>query len=312
MNRICVIGGANLDVLAKSYKPIIPMDSNPGKVSFSIGGVGHNIACNLARLGCETEFITALSDDAFGQMIEQHCRESGLRIDHCQHVEGCSSSMYLAIAESDGNMNVAVADMDILSRLSIDRLKPYRDSLDESDIAVLDTNLTAEQLRELTECCHCRIFLDPISVSKSEKALGILQYLDFFKPNILEAEHLTGLSCKDNERGMLEYFVSRGVRETAISQGSEGVIATNGREYLKLRALPAQVVNATGAGDSFMAGFIYGSVRNMDFRDCLALAVAASTITIESLETVSEKMSDKLLMQYFDKVKTADAISILK
>ncbi len=57
-NFISLIGGANIDILAKSYSPLKDFDSNPGKVNISFGGVGRNIADNLARLDQKVSLIT--------------------------------------------------------------------------------------------------------------------------------------------------------------------------------------------------------------------------------------------------------------
>ena len=74
MREIWVIGGANVDVMAASFKPLVEHDSNPGTVSYSIGGVAHNVACNLARMGCPVHFITALADDLFSSAVMNDCR----------------------------------------------------------------------------------------------------------------------------------------------------------------------------------------------------------------------------------------------
>ena len=71
MKKIYVVGGANVDVLARSFNEIVPADSNPGHVSYSFGGVAHNIACNLAKMGCYVDFVTALSNDAFGKQVKK-------------------------------------------------------------------------------------------------------------------------------------------------------------------------------------------------------------------------------------------------
>ena len=307
MNRIVVIGGATVDILAQSNASIIIQDSNPGKVKLSYGGVGHNIASNLGRMGLPVSFITAFSRDAFSRGLIEDCLASNLDISESQHFADQSSSLYVAILQHDGDMNVAIADMEILSQLDTEKIEPVLQKMDEDDILVIDTNLTVEQIGKLIAGANCRVFADPISVSKASKLTDYYSYLDFFKPNELEAENLSGISC-NNPRKALEFFIERGVGCIAISRGEKGVIASDGQQYVRLKSPLREVVSTTGAGDSFMAGFIYGSYHGYGFIDCLYYATAASWLTIESMDTVSPVISEKLLNEYYQKVRESTEI----
>jgi pseudouridine kinase len=57
---VVVIGGANVDIGGTPYNELIPEDSNPGRITVTFGGVGRNIAHNLANLGVNTKLITAV------------------------------------------------------------------------------------------------------------------------------------------------------------------------------------------------------------------------------------------------------------
>ena len=66
---VVVIGGANVDIGCTPYNELIPEDSNPGRITITFGGVGRNIAHNLANLGVNTKLITAVGNDPFGNEI---------------------------------------------------------------------------------------------------------------------------------------------------------------------------------------------------------------------------------------------------
>ena len=68
--KAAVIGGMNFDVVGISEKTLMMRDSNIGKIRFSAGGVGRNIAEQLARQGAETTLFTCVSDDFAGQMLK--------------------------------------------------------------------------------------------------------------------------------------------------------------------------------------------------------------------------------------------------
>ncbi len=74
MLKICVIGGANVDITASSEEAFRIGDSNPGRVEVSWGGVGRNIAHNLALLGDEVQLLTIFGGGLFGPVIAQAIR----------------------------------------------------------------------------------------------------------------------------------------------------------------------------------------------------------------------------------------------
>ena len=67
-----VVGGVNMDIGGVSAGPLVPADSNPGAVRMSLGGVGRNIAHNMALLGVDTRLLTAFGDDLYAQRGAGH------------------------------------------------------------------------------------------------------------------------------------------------------------------------------------------------------------------------------------------------
>ena len=68
MPRVIVIGGANVDIKGRASGTFVATTSNPGEVTVSVGGVGRNIAENLARLGIEVSLLTVLGNDSNSQL----------------------------------------------------------------------------------------------------------------------------------------------------------------------------------------------------------------------------------------------------
>ena len=77
MKPITVIGGANVDLCGSAAGPVIPKDSNPGRVRMTAGGVGRNIAESLARLGLPVRLLCALGRDEQGAFLDRQCRQAG-------------------------------------------------------------------------------------------------------------------------------------------------------------------------------------------------------------------------------------------
>jgi len=85
---VAVYGGANVDIQARCAERYRPADSNPGTASTSLGGVGRNIAENLARLGVATELVTVFGGDETAAMLADGCRAIGIEVVNLARDEG--------------------------------------------------------------------------------------------------------------------------------------------------------------------------------------------------------------------------------
>ena len=95
-NYAAVVGGVNVDIGGRSYAPLVAADSNPGSVSITVGGVGRNIANNLALMGTDVKMLTAVGDDRNGQHALAHCVEQGMDMNHALVLPGATTSTLTA------------------------------------------------------------------------------------------------------------------------------------------------------------------------------------------------------------------------
>ena len=149
-----VMGGANMDIGGRSMGPLVPRDSNPGQVRMSLGGVGRNIAHNLALLGVETRLLTAFGDDVSAQKLAASCGELGIDISQALQVPNGATSTYLYLAGPDGDMELAVSDMEIYDHLTPAFLQSRSALLSNAQLVVTDTNIPEASLQWLAENCR--------------------------------------------------------------------------------------------------------------------------------------------------------------
>src|SRR5690606_8664264 len=107
MEKILIIGAANIDLLAFPEKKLLLGDSNIGTVEMSGGGVGRNVAENLARLGNDVSFLTAFGNDCFGKMLRDDLESMGIDL-RASFFSNKRSGIYLAIADFRGDLLAAV------------------------------------------------------------------------------------------------------------------------------------------------------------------------------------------------------------
>jgi sugar/nucleoside kinase (ribokinase family) len=106
----------------------------------------------------------------------------------------------------------------------------------------------------------------------------LLAQADFFLPNESEAQRLSG---QDTVEGALEWLAGR-IPLVVIKLGAEGAIARRGDEVVRVSSLPVRVVDTTGAGDSFDAGFVFAYLRGLSLRECLRYGVICGALSTRS------------------------------
>ncbi len=288
-----VAGGVNVDIGGRSYGPLVAADSNPGTVRISLGGVGRNIAHNLALLGTDVHLLTAYGDDLHGERVAASCSELGIDLSHALRVTGGATSTYLYLADDRGEMALAVSDMEICRRITPAYLASQLALLQNAQVVAVDANLSAEALEYLADNCSVPLFVDPVSTAKAQKLRPILGKIHTLKPNRLEAELLSGVRIQSEEdlHRAADVLTEMGVHRMFISLGADGVFAAMGQERLLLPNLPGRMVNTTGCGDAFMAALVWAYLEGMDLRHTALAGLAAGAIAMESEETINPGLS---------------------
>lgn len=290
---VVVVGGVNVDICGRSAQPLVAADSNPGFVTTSFGGVGRNIAHNMTLMGLDVRMLTAFGDDPNGARLAASCSELGLDMSHALRVSGGTTSTYLYLTDPHGEMALAVSDMGICDRITPSYLAANLSLLQNAQVVVCDANIPEESLQYLAQNCTAPLFVDPVSTVKAEKIAPILPKIHTLKPNLLEAELLSGVPIHNEEDAAkaVDALLDRGVHRVFLSMGAKGIYAAMGRERLWLENIPGSMVNTTGCGDSVMAALVWAYLEGMDLGNTARAGLAAGSITMESEETINPQMS---------------------
>ena len=255
--------------------------------------MGRNIACDLARLGLRTRFVTALGDDGFGASVAEGCRSCGVDMSLTRIVPGARSPVYLYLSDEKGEMDAAVSDMEVMAALTPAYLRAHLGELDESDAVVLDGNLPEETIAFLCEKLRAPIVADPVSTAKATRFASVLGRLAAIKPNLLEARALTG---KQNPEDCADALLRSGVGSVFLSLGAKGLLAASGEERVLLPCERTELVSATGAGDAATAAIVWATVRGLGLAAAARAAVMAGAIAAASEEASPPQLrAEKLL-----------------
>lgn len=224
---IITIGSANIDIAGYSYASLNYADSNPGKIKFTPGGVGRNIAHNLALLGKNSWLITAVGDDFYGQSLLAQTTQSGVNVDKCLIVHGENTSSYLSLLDNTGEMLVAINDMTISEHISAEFLSQHIEFIQGAKVIVADCNLSESTLVWLlNNAGKVPVFVDPVSAWKCVKIREHLAQIHTLKPNRLEAETLSGISLsgRDDAEKVAAWFHTHGLNRLVLSMGGRSLL----------------------------------------------------------------------------------------
>ena len=290
---VIVIGAVNMDLSGTPAAALRDGDSNPGRVTMTPGGVARNIAENLARLGRKVSLITAMGDDLYAAFIRERSLNSGIDLSLSLTFPYARTSTYLCVNESNGDLHTAVSDMAICDLITPEKLSPLLGQINKASLVLADANLPEETLLFLAEKTEVSLAADPVSAAKAARLKGILPRLVLMKPNVAEAEILTGMQVRQDGdlRRLSDALHAMGVERVYISLGERGVWADDGRESELISCFPGTVRNTTGCGDAFVAAAADAWLRGLGTLDAARRALAAAAICAADTSAVSPALT---------------------
>lgn len=300
---VVVVGGANIDIKARSAQPATPRTSNPGHASMTPGGVGRNVAENLARLGTRTHLVSAVGRDPLGETLISQTAAAGVRLEHLLRTE-VPTGTYTAILDADGELIIAVAAMAAMEQLTPEQVGTARGPIAAAGLLVVDGNLrldTLEYALDLAATAGVRAIVEPVSVPKASALAPVLnadRRLFAITPNRDELAALTGLPTGTDRQltRAAAQLHDRGVELVWVRLGERGsLLSRAGSTPLTIPAVPTDVADVTGAGDSALAAFCHALLAGEDAPAAARFGHMAASLTISSTHTVRPDLTERLV-----------------
>lgn len=302
---VVVVGGANMDVKARSHTAAVAGTSNPGVAAMSPGGVGRNIAENLARLGTRTHLVASVGRDPLGDTLIRETSDAGVHLGYVARTDTATGT-YTAVLDANGELVIAVSDMAATAELSPVHIDAARDVIAGCDLLVLDGNLSAETLsyaRNLGASAGIRTIIEPVSVPKAVALAALPGMFDpahplyLVTPNRDEIAAITGRPAGTiaEVTAAAAHLHERGVDHVWVRLGSGGSLLSGPDGVTTLPAIKAEVVDVTGAGDSLLAAFCHALLGGADLVDAARYGHAAATLTVASPYTVRPDLTERLV-----------------
>jgi ribokinase len=234
------------------------------------GGSAANTAVGLARLGCKVGYIGKVGCDREGDLlIQDFCKEGVDTAGVVRAGQGKSGSVFGFVDKKGARalyIDSGVNDTIMLNEVNA-RYASRAQFLHLTSFVGEKSFQTQKKLLDAISS-SIKVSLDPgaLYARKGFEALEpILRRTYVMMPNAIELELLTGKVdyCKG-----ADLMVGRGVKIVAVKLGSDGCYVTDGKERHLIEPVKVEVVDTTGAGDAFCAGFLYGLINEKSFLEC--------------------------------------------
>jgi len=256
----------------------------------TVGGCAANVAVDLAKMNVGVAAVGRVGADIFGRVVTDMLREESVDVSCIQTSAGTDTSQTMIV-------NVQGQDRRFIHTFGANREFRSTDIplrfLDQVKVLYLGgylvmPQITQEALTPVYAAGRARgvkTVLDIVVPAKGEylsRLERLLPHVDVFLPNNFEGELITGE--KDPWR-QAEVFQRLGADTTIITMGGAGAVLV--QKDLKLRSGVYSVpfVDASGGGDAFDAGYIYGLLRGLDPEDCLRVASALGASCVRAIGT---------------------------
>ena len=288
--KISVIGAAVVDIIAGPVdKDLFKKGSVPyNSMAISCGGDALNEAVMLSKLGMPCELVTLIGDDEGSKKIRDCLRDNNVSMDKISIMPEIATGMNIVLVDDEGERYFITNPESSLRKLSKEHILPHVDKLgDIVSFASIFVSpcLSIEALAEVFEAIKekpDRILVSDMTTAKKGERIEdldpVLKYIDYVIPNEKEAALLTGESDPVKSA---RAFVKHGAGCAIIKCGSRGCIYDDGTVSGSIPAYHAKAIDTTGAGDSFVSGFIYGLYNGMNIPECCIYGSAVASVVIE-------------------------------
>ena len=300
---VLCVGIAVADVFAKAIDEL-PQEGRLltfDHLEHHIGGCAVNTGVDLAKLGLRAAFVGCIGNDVAGDLIKKKLVFEGLGICGVVTNKEAASSYTFIMIDSKGNRrylhhigaNAKLTDEDVPDELL------GRARMLHIGGSFLMPGMDGEPTVRLIKRAKSLGVITAIDTAynktvDAEKLIApSLAIVDIFLPSIEEAQLISGKQDIDD---VLDYFDKYNIPILGIKLGSQGCVIKHNGQIYKLPCFKVDAVDTSGAGDSFMAGFIYGYLQGWDIRKSANFANAVAAHCVQAIGCSSGiPKADKIL-----------------
>lgn len=277
MTRIVVVGSINIDLVTQSPCFPGPGETILGERFVTVpGGKGANQAVAAARLGAEVVLVGALGEDAFGQQLRAGLAAERINLDHVAQLDdGASGTASITIA---GGENQIIVVPGANARVTPAQVEQARELIERADAVLVQMEIpleTVEATLRLGHRLNVPVILNPAPAQKLPTEW--LKLAHYVTPNQHELAILLGADPAEDFRSLMQ----RSPCPVVLTRGGEGAWYREQGEPIHQPGFAVDVVDSTGAGDTFnaaLAVFLHEGLATAVHKACAAAALSVTKL----------------------------------
>ena len=294
---IVVFGAVFVDIKGYPIDQYIPSGRNVGRVVQVHGGVSRNVAEDIANIELRPVYVSVVDDTGIGADVVDRLKRHNVNTDYIiKTADGLGT--WLAIFDNNGDVVASISKRPDLSRIG-EVLDLWGDKIiSEADSVVVEIDMEKELLErifDLAEQYEKKIFAVVSNMSIAMERRDLLDRVACIVCNEQEAgllfsEEYEGKSPFDLERILVEKIAQANIEKMVMTLGERGaVFAERNGEHGYCPPQKVDVIDTTGAGDSFFAGIAVGLTYGKTLKESCNIGTRLASAVIATKESVSPR-----------------------
>ncbi len=296
MDRICVVGSLNIDLVARVDKFAVPGQTVKGEsLTFICGGKGGNQAVAASRLGLKTYMFGMMGNDVHASMYERVFTRAGTNYSNVETSFEEPTGMALIEVEKGGQNRITVID-GANAYVTPEYIKRHSYEITNCKYLMLQLEIPMESVvyaAKIMKEAGGTVILDPAPAKPLPREL--LRNVDYMTPNESEIEFIAKGADIESSCNSLHAL---GVGAVICTMGSRGLFYSDSNKTISSTAYKVETVDVTGAGDSFNAGLTCALSRGYAIEQALDYASAAGALTVQVEGAQSDSLSHHAVIDF--------------
>lgn len=233
------------------------------------GGNPVNVAVYTVRLGGQASYTGVVGEDAYGELMHDAIQKKGVDVSHLKVLPGNTAVTHVEI--KDGERILGDYEEGVMADFRLD--DEDIQFLGSHDMVVSGIWGMVENDLEKIKACGTQIAFDFATKYDSPVIDTAIPFVDyaFFAYDGEDEQAM---------RVYMEKMQKKGPKAVIVTRGEKGSIAYDGEKYTEFGIVPCEVVDTMGAGDSFIAGFLYGILQGREMLECMKMGARNSSVTL--------------------------------
>jgi len=310
--KVAVIGTVFIDCKGFARQRYNPFGRNLGNVKFLHGGVGRNVAENLAYLNLPIYFVSTVDNSALGNEVINRLRKANVNLDFVSFAKDKGMGMWLAVLDQKGDLVGSISQMPDLSLLERLVSEKGQDVIKRSSHVVLELDLNeciSRKVIEIAQKFNKQIYGIPGNLEVVMNNRDLLCYTECFICNDIEAGRLlgtdlSGMDIKELLDILIRFVIEAGLPSMVITLGARGSVYFDSRTREKgyQPTFQTKVIDSSGAGDAFFSGTVTKLIRNSPLSEAVTYGTKVASWTIQVEENTCSDIPVKIREESVSKV----------